>query len=118
MATADVNPPVEDGPSKEEAERRMMELQMMDLGTQRREYISTVDNPSRYRNVTKDQIEANRRVRADPKVKRLAEENQKKLSAWNSVHETLGDDVEVEDLDSLMDGQSHRARLYDVVREH
>lgn len=59
----------------------------MDLGTQRREFISTVDAPSKYRNVSKEEIEANRRVRADPRIRHLAEENKSKLSAWNSMYQ-------------------------------
>ncbi|KAI5288726.1 hypothetical protein KEM52_001046 [Ascosphaera acerosa] len=115
-------------PAQEELERRMMELQMvcpltlpldmMDLGTQRREYISTVDAPSRFASVSKEELERTRRANVDPTIRRLAEQNKSRLSAWNTVHETLGDDVETEDLDSLMDGQSHRARLAELVKQH
>ncbi|KAI5287771.1 hypothetical protein KEM54_005753, partial [Ascosphaera aggregata] len=117
MMITEIEQSTQHEPIANEAERRLKELQMMDLGTQRREYITTVDAPSKYKNVTLQEIEASRRANVDPKIKSMAEANKQRLSAWNNVHETLGGDVDIEDLDSLMDGQSHRARLCDLVRE-
>ncbi|EEQ87241.1 uncharacterized protein BDCG_02361 [Blastomyces dermatitidis ER-3] len=103
---------------EEERQRRMQELQMADLGSARREYISTVDDaPNKYRHVGLDQIEAMRAANMKgSKVQKLAEANKTQLSAWNNAHQTIGGDVQLEDLDSMMSGQSHRAQLCDLIQ--
>lgn len=56
-----------------------------DLGTARREYISTVDAASKYRKITLDQVEAAREAnKKGSNVHRIAEANKSQLSAWNS----------------------------------
>ncbi|KLJ06018.1 hypothetical protein EMPG_10543 [Blastomyces silverae] len=89
-----------------------------DLGSARREYISTVeDAPYKYRHVGLDQIEANRAANIQgSEVQKLAEANKPQLSAWNNAHQTIGGDVQLEDLDSMMSGQSHRAQLCDSIK--
>ncbi|OJD28450.1 hypothetical protein ACJ73_00137 [Blastomyces percursus] len=89
-----------------------------DLGSARREYISTVDDaPNKYRHVGLDQIEAMRAANMKgSKVQKLAEANKTLLSGWNNAHKTIGGDVQLEDLDSMMSGQSHRAQLCDLIK--
>ncbi|EGC42090.1 predicted protein [Histoplasma capsulatum var. duboisii H88] len=102
---------------EEERQRRMQELQMADLGTARREYISTVDLPNKYRHVGLDQIEAIRAANIKgSKVQKIAQANRAQLNAWNNAHQTIGGDVQLEDLDDMMSGQSHRAQLFDSIR--
>ncbi|QSS63722.1 hypothetical protein I7I51_00781 [Histoplasma capsulatum] len=102
---------------EEERQRRMQELQMADLGTARREYISTVDLPNKYRHVGLDQIEAIRATNIKgSKVQKIAQANRAQLNAWNNAHQTIGGDVQLEDLDDMMSGQSHRAQLFDSIR--
>ncbi|PGH07895.1 solute carrier family 38 (sodium-coupled neutral amino acid transporter), member 11 [Blastomyces parvus] len=102
---------------EEERLRRMQELQMADLGSARREYISTVDAQNKYQHIGLDQIEAIRATNIKgSKVQKLAETNKAQLNAWNNAHETIGGDVQLEDLDSMMSGQSHRAQLCDLIK--
>ncbi|KAJ9191267.1 hypothetical protein DTO166G4_2556 [Paecilomyces variotii] len=101
------------------SERRLQELQMADLGTARREYISTVDKPNRFANVRLEEVEASRisnRKGSDAQL--MAEKNKAKLAAWANVYQDIGDTGDLEDLDRLMDGQSHRAQLTATIREH
>lgn len=57
-----------------------------DLGTARREYISTVDTNNKIRNVTIEAIEAAREAnKKGSAVHRLAEKNKDSLNAWNSM---------------------------------
>ncbi|GAD95537.1 conserved hypothetical protein [Paecilomyces variotii No. 5] len=100
-------------------ERRLQDLQMADLGTARREYISTVDKPNRFANVRLEEVEAARisnRKGSDAQI--MAEKNKTKLAAWANVYQEIGDTGDLEDLDRLMDGQSHRAQLSAAIREH
>ncbi|KKZ60254.1 hypothetical protein EMCG_05011 [[Emmonsia] crescens] len=102
---------------EEERQRRMQELQMADLGTARREYISTVDLPNKYRHIGLDQIEVIRAANMKgSEVQKIAEINKAQLSAWNNAHQTIGGDVQLEELDGMMSGQSHRAQLCDMIR--
>jgi hypothetical protein len=58
----------------------------MDLGTARREYISTVDDPDKYRHVGLPEIEASRKSNEKgSEVHRLAEGNKPQLDAWSSM---------------------------------
>lgn len=58
-----------------------------DLGTARREYISTVDLPNKYRHVGLDQIEAIRATNIKgSKVQKIAQANRAQLNAWNSTY--------------------------------
>lgn len=58
-----------------------------DLGTARREYISTVDLPNKYRHVGLDQIEAIRAANIKgSKVQKIAQANRAQLNAWNSTY--------------------------------
>ncbi|KAF3399962.1 hypothetical protein F1880_008306 [Penicillium rolfsii] len=91
-------------------EARLKALQMADLGTARRELISTADD-TRHRIVEMDEIERHRQSNiAGTAEQRRAQENQAVLSAWTNFYRTA-DTGRVEQLDDLMHGQSHRAQL-------
>ncbi|PGH16448.1 hypothetical protein AJ79_01779 [Helicocarpus griseus UAMH5409] len=102
---------------EEERLRRMQALQMADLGTARREYISTVDLPNKYSEVKLHQIEAIRASNIKGSVvNQIAEANKAKLDAWSNAWKEIGNDVDMEDLKPMMSGQSHRAQLCDNIR--
>ncbi|KAL1960253.1 hypothetical protein VTO42DRAFT_8796 [Malbranchea cinnamomea] len=70
----------------EEAVRRLNELQMLDLGSARREYISTVDTANKYRRIPIEAIESARESnRKDSKVYQLVQQHKDSLEAWNST---------------------------------
>lgn len=58
--------------------------QQADLGTARREYISSVDKPNKFTRIGKEQLEASRLSNVDEAVRRIAEQNKEQLSAWAS----------------------------------
>ncbi|KAL1968808.1 hypothetical protein VTN77DRAFT_1169 [Rasamsonia byssochlamydoides] len=91
--------------------------QQADLGTARREYISSVDKPNKFSRIRKDQLEAARLSNVDESVRRVAEQNKEQLSAWSSFYKQVNDTGGLEDLDSMMDGQSHRAQLSAAIQE-
>ncbi|RLM01243.1 hypothetical protein CFD26_108782 [Aspergillus turcosus] len=100
---------------EDEALERLKRLQMEDLGTLRREYISTVDT-KKFRNIRLEDIEATRMVNvAGSDAQRLAQANQARLSAWANAHKDLGDPADEEPLDPLLNGQSHRLGLRAVI---
>ncbi|KAK2739098.1 hypothetical protein FQN57_006664 [Myotisia sp. PD_48] len=87
-----------------------------DLGTARREHISTVDLPNKYHCTTRAELEASRASNiAGTDSHKLAEQNKSKLGAWNDAWKTIGGDNEGESLNPLMDGQTHRAQLSRVI---
>ncbi|OKO95724.1 hypothetical protein PENSUB_11236 [Penicillium subrubescens] len=97
--------------NKEAEEARLRALQMADLGTARREYISTTDD-TRQRIAAMGEIERHRHSNIAGTVEqRRAQQNQASLSAWTNFHRTAADTGRVEQLDDLMHGQSHRAQL-------
>ncbi|GLI77654.1 hypothetical protein PoHVEF18_005945 [Penicillium ochrochloron] len=97
--------------NREAEEARLRALQMADLGTARREYISTTDD-TRQRIAAMDEIERHRHSNIPGTVEqRRAQQNQASLSAWTNFHRTAADTGRVEQLDDLMHGQSHRAQL-------
>ncbi|KAF7166453.1 hypothetical protein CNMCM5623_000108 [Aspergillus felis] len=99
----------------EEAIERLKRLQMEDLGTLRREYISTVDT-KKFRNIRLEDIEATRMINvAGSDASRLAQANQARLNAWANAHKDLGDPADQEPLDHLLNGQSHRLGLRAVI---
>ncbi|KAL2013861.1 hypothetical protein VTN00DRAFT_1386 [Thermoascus crustaceus] len=100
------------------AEERLKALQMADLGTARREYISTVDKPNIFSHVRLEEIEASRlsNVKGSD-AQRLAEKNRAQLNAWANVHKEIDDTGDLEDLDTMMNGQSHRAHLSSMIKE-
>ncbi|OXV06853.1 hypothetical protein Egran_05380 [Elaphomyces granulatus] len=98
-------------------EKRLQDIQMADLGTARREYLSTVDKPNRFRNIGLSQIEKARLSNSDNSVRRLAQINEPKISAWSNFHKNSGDTGDLETLDTMMDGQTHRAQLSAIIRE-
>ncbi|GIK03674.1 hypothetical protein Aspvir_007748 [Aspergillus viridinutans] len=99
----------------EEAIERLKRLQMEDLGTLRREYISTVDT-KKFRNIRLEDIEATRMINvAGSDAARLAQANQARLNAWANAHKDLGDPADQEPLDHLLNGQSHRLGLRAVI---
>ncbi|KGQ00884.1 hypothetical protein PAAG_12427 [Paracoccidioides lutzii Pb01] len=119
---------------EDEGQKRMQELQMFsfaigylpiltpnitikaDLGTARREYISTIDAPNKFRHVGLDQIEAISAINVKgSEVHRMTKEKKDLLNAWNNAHQIIGGDVELEDLGDMMSGQSHRVQLCDTI---
>ncbi|KAK2793546.1 hypothetical protein FQN52_001132 [Onygenales sp. PD_12] len=102
---------------EEERQQRMHALQLADLGTARREKISTDDLPNKYRHVRVEQLETIRAANIKgTKAQQNAEANKAQLSAWADAYKTIGNDVDLEDLDPLMNGQTHRAQLIEMVR--
>ncbi|KAL4921216.1 hypothetical protein BDW62DRAFT_198224 [Aspergillus aurantiobrunneus] len=94
---------------------RLNRLQEADLGTARREYISTVDRS--FNNTRVQAIEASRRSNVPGSAEqRLAAANKDLLDAWADVHKKIGDTGDLEDLDHLLNGQSHRLRINSIVR--
>ncbi|EAW10162.1 uncharacterized protein ACLA_046270 [Aspergillus clavatus NRRL 1] len=101
----------------DEATERLKRLQMEDLGTLRREHISTADSKS-FRNIRLKDIEATRMSNvAGTDAERVAKANAPRLNAWANVYKEIGDTQELEQLDSLLDGQSHRLQLRAVIQE-
>ncbi|KAI9371556.1 hypothetical protein BJX61DRAFT_20982 [Aspergillus egyptiacus] len=98
----------------ETAAERLNRLQMEDLGTARREYISTVDR--QFRNTRVEVIEATRRSNLPGSdEQRVAEANRSRLEGWSNLHKEIGDTGE-EHLDNLLNGQSHRLNLSNTLR--
>ncbi|EGD91406.1 hypothetical protein H112_01210 [Trichophyton rubrum D6] len=96
----------------DERANRMKALQMADLGTARREHISTVDRPNKLHRIGIQQIEAIRDSnRKGTEAYTLAETNREKLNSWATYHETLEENMDAENLDPLLDGQTHRLAL-------
>ncbi|PWY63420.1 hypothetical protein BO83DRAFT_456778 [Aspergillus eucalypticola CBS 122712] len=95
---------------------RLKRLQMEDLGTARREYISTADD-RRHKKARLEDIEAIRMTNIPGSAaQRMATANQGRLEDWANVHKTIGDTEDLENLDSLLDGQSHRLQLSAMIR--
>ncbi|KAL4740304.1 hypothetical protein BDV11DRAFT_214464 [Aspergillus similis] len=89
----------------EAASERLNKLQEADLGTARREEISTADRDFETRLTRIEVIEASRRSNVPGTIEQqLAQANRDRLDAW-SKH-----------LDNLLDGQSHRLRLEKELR--
>ncbi|KAL5342544.1 hypothetical protein BJX70DRAFT_394760 [Aspergillus crustosus] len=90
--------------------QRLHMLQMSDLGTARRENISTADHKL-YRGRIED-IEASRRSnKPGSKEQRVAQANKSRLEGWCNVYKEINDTGDLEALDSLLNGQSHRLQL-------
>ncbi|KAJ5484979.1 hypothetical protein N7539_004967 [Penicillium diatomitis] len=102
------SPPGGDGDAEME---RLNQIQMADLGTARRELISTSDETD-FSAADPMVIERHRRSNI-PGTREFeqAQRNREALDGWNSLHETVDDTGHLENLDNLMYGQSHRARL-------
>ncbi|KAJ0420752.1 hypothetical protein BJY00DRAFT_283472 [Aspergillus carlsbadensis] len=101
----------------ETAAERLNRLQMEDLGTARREYISTVDT-TRLRNTRVEVIEATRKSNlAGSNEQRIAVVNKARLEGWANVYKDIGDTGDLEGLDPLLNGQSHRLQLNDTIRQ-
>ncbi|KAJ5812238.1 hypothetical protein N7474_008539 [Penicillium riverlandense] len=95
-----------------EASERLRILQLADLGTARRERISTAHDPRKQVPVHLAYIEATRESNiTGTKAQRLAEENKGQLEQWKNLHKTVNDTGDVEDLNDILQGQSHRAHL-------
>ncbi|EEQ28320.1 hypothetical protein McanMca71_001568 [Microsporum canis] len=101
----------------DERATRMKALQMADLGTARREHISTVDRPNKLHRMNIEQIEATRDSnRKGTEAYSLAEANRDKLNSWATYHETLDENLDSEKLEPLLDGQTHRMALEAKVK--
>ncbi|KAL4927199.1 uncharacterized protein BDV17DRAFT_134260 [Aspergillus undulatus] len=97
------------------ADERLNRLQEADLGTARREDISTRDRT--FRETRIELIEASRRSNMPgTEEQRVAEKNKTCLEAWANVHKKIGDTGDLEGLNNLLNGQSHRLRLDEMMR--
>ncbi|KAJ5569930.1 uncharacterized protein N7459_009360 [Penicillium hispanicum] len=102
---------------KSERDELLNKLQMADLGTARRENISTFDDRKNIPSVRLEDIEASRQSNIPgTAAQRLASKNKLKLTAWADFHKTVTDTGGLEDLEDLMRGQSHRANLVAAVQ--
>ncbi|KAL4964790.1 uncharacterized protein BDV14DRAFT_200601 [Aspergillus stella-maris] len=94
------------------AAERLNRLQEDDLGTDRRERVSTVDRA--FRETTLEVIENSRRSNIPGTAEqRVALAKQAELAAWANFHRVIGDTGDQENLDPLLNGQSHRLKLND-----
>ncbi|KAF5856292.1 hypothetical protein ETB97_007620 [Aspergillus alliaceus] len=94
-----------------EKAERLSRLQMEDLGTARREHISTVDD-KKVKEARLEDIEATRLSnQPGTQAQRLAQQNQQQLTEWKNVFQKLSDTNDLENLDDLLNGQSHRLKL-------
>ncbi|KAE8411857.1 hypothetical protein BDV36DRAFT_301435 [Aspergillus pseudocaelatus] len=94
-----------------EKAERLSRLQMEDLGSARREHISTTDS-RKVKRARLEDIEATRLSnQPGTEAQRLAEQNRQQLTEWKNVFKKIGDTVDVESLDELLNGQSHRLQL-------
>ncbi|KAJ5608249.1 hypothetical protein N7537_004868 [Penicillium hordei] len=85
--------------------RRMQIIQMADLGTARREMISTAD----INNQARTQL-------AEIESKRLIDQrDEAQLSKWANFHTQIVDTHGMEELDDIDSGQSHRANLHAML---
>ncbi|PWY93721.1 hypothetical protein BO94DRAFT_511563 [Aspergillus sclerotioniger CBS 115572] len=96
---------------------RLGRLQMEDLGTARREHISTADD-QHHRRIRLQDIEAGRLAYVENSdAQKLAIKNEAQLAGWANVYKTIGDTEDLEHLDPLLDGQTHRLALNATIRE-
>ncbi|KAJ5081567.1 hypothetical protein NUU61_009831 [Penicillium alfredii] len=97
---------------------RLQKLQMADLGTARREFITTTDDKKRQAHLRLEQIEA-RRASNIPgtAAQRDAEQHKEKLAAWSDLYKSVADTEGLEHLDDMMHGQSHRAHLTAMLHQ-
>ncbi|KAL2852816.1 hypothetical protein BJY01DRAFT_244395 [Aspergillus pseudoustus] len=104
----------------EASKERLNEVQMASvlyLGTARREYISTVDG-TRLRNTRVEVIEATRKSNVPGSdEQRLAGANKSRLDGWANMYKKIGDTRDLEGLEPLLNGQSHRLQLNDMIRK-
>ncbi|RAQ58360.1 hypothetical protein COH20_001343 [Aspergillus flavus] len=95
----------------QDKKERLSRLQMEDLGTARREHISTTDS-RKVKKARLEDIEATRLSnQPGTEAQRLAEQNRQQLTEWKNVFQKLGDTDDLENLDELLNGQSHRLQL-------
>ncbi|KAJ6012740.1 hypothetical protein N7522_003095 [Penicillium canescens] len=102
-----------EGESPEERKRseKLKALQMADLGTSRHEVISTHD-VSRNRGPQRGQLGADRECdKPGTAAYQLARANRTTLDAWSNYHTIVTDTGNMEELDDINDGQSHRRAL-------
>ncbi|KAL2833380.1 hypothetical protein BDW59DRAFT_156876 [Aspergillus cavernicola] len=98
----------------ETALERLNRLQMADLGTARREHISNPDRTLQHARL--EVIEATRRSNIPGSTEQhIADAHKSRLDGWANLHHEIGDTGE-EQLDTLLNGQSHRLQLNDAVR--
>ncbi|KAJ6103943.1 hypothetical protein N7486_004165 [Penicillium sp. IBT 16267x] len=98
---------------------RLKAVQMADLGTARREFISTADNRSHFSHIGLEELEASREsnISGTAAFKKAAA-NSKKLNNWRNLHKTIDDEGSINaQLEGMMHGQSHRAQLNENMRQ-
>ncbi|KAJ5403301.1 hypothetical protein N7509_003172 [Penicillium cosmopolitanum] len=96
----------------------MKQLQMSDLGSDRREYISTREDKRYGQQYSYEEIESSRAFHKEKTASgRQALAHQPALNAWSTLAQKVNDTDSIEKLDPLMHGQSHRARLMEKIKE-
>ncbi|KAJ5938786.1 hypothetical protein N7466_001920 [Penicillium verhagenii] len=89
---------------------RLQAMQMADLGTARREHVSTVDKHSHFENVKLSELEAHRQSNIPGTL--AYKQAQKHKDGLQDLHKTVSDETQIDtQLDDMMHGQSHRAQL-------
>ncbi|CAI7628844.1 unnamed protein product [Penicillium pancosmium] len=96
----------------------MKRLQMSDLGSDRRDYISTHEDKRYGQQYSYEEIESSRAFHKEKTASgRQALAHQPALTAWSTLAQKVNDTDSIEKLDPLMHGQSHRARLMERIKE-
>ncbi|KAJ5915089.1 hypothetical protein N7454_011201 [Penicillium verhagenii] len=92
---------------------RLQAMQMADLGTARREHLSTADKRSNFENVKLSELEAHRQSNIPGTLAyKQAQKHKDGLQGWRDLHKTVSDETQIDaQLDDMMHGQSHRAQL-------
>ncbi|KAJ5579124.1 hypothetical protein N7450_007991 [Penicillium hetheringtonii] len=100
-----------------EAESRMRALQMADLGSSRRDHVSTHEDVHYASHISLQEIEAGRAFhKVNTAAGRQANIHKDKLTAWAVYGEEVKDLDNIEKLPTLKDGQTHRVRLSEAVK--
>ncbi|KAF7589152.1 hypothetical protein BBP40_004722 [Aspergillus hancockii] len=98
-----------------ETAERLRTLQMVDLGSARRDHITSSDG-RRPKKARLEDIEAARMSnQPGTKAQHLAQKNRQQLNEWNNAFKKIGEG-DVENLDDILSGQSHRVQLSASIR--
>ncbi|KAJ5703739.1 hypothetical protein N7493_010877 [Penicillium malachiteum] len=104
--------------SETEQNERLKRLQMADLGTARREYISATDDRKNISFVRIEELEAARQSNIPGTAEyKQALKDSAPINMWRNLHNEINDTSNADSqLSDLMHGQSHRAHLNDMMR--
>ncbi|KAJ5614342.1 hypothetical protein N7528_007996 [Penicillium herquei] len=104
--------------SEAEQNERLKRLQMADLGTARREYISATDDRKNISFVRIEELEATRQSNIPGTAEyKQAMKDSAPINMWRNLHNEINDTSNADSqLSDLMHGQSHRAHLNEIMR--